>query len=106
MKYSVLFLVLLLPACASIHRAGGATGGATVAVPEHRNAEPQSAAPKPAATRPAAPKPAAPKPAASQRSVLIEVQQPVLIEVSLPVSSVQPNPPRKKHKHKHNIEED
>jgi hypothetical protein len=94
MKNSVLFLAVLLSACASFHRQGGATGSATVAVPVHRNAEPQ----------PAAPQHAAPQPAARQRHVPVEVRQPARSDQGdLPPDNPPPTPPKK---NKHNIEED
>ena len=78
MKNFVLFLALLLSACANHHRASGEIGGATNAAPGHQKnvAEPQ--------------------PVARQRPVLIEKQQ--------PARSAQENSPPKKHEH--NVEED
>lgn len=78
MKNSIfLLLVMLLPACATGHKAGGAIGNATGTVLEHGKSNAES------------------QPAARQRPVPAEVKQPARVD--------QVAPPKKRE---HNIEED
>lgn len=96
MKKNVLFLVLLLPACATFHK----TGGEKATVPETRNAEVQSVAQSPARQRRAP----VPKPAqvTAQKPAQVIVQPPATVQ-SPPRSEQGDSIPKKRG---HNIEED
>ena len=73
MRNSVLLLVMLLPACASDHQAGGAIGNATGAGLEHGKSNAES------------------QPVARQRPVPAEVKQPARIDQAPPPTNSENN---------------